>query len=140
MNTEMNNELMNKSNETFEKCSQRVSAILRDTNWKVECVDSTYKGAKITISLDRERNTMLELVWKAQTKREEESFTTSIRATGSFEIFSGKSLGTEANFYMEVGDLLSNTDALTKIKEASKDFFNELNALDKEYSKLQNED
>lgn len=140
MNTEMNNELMNKSNETFEKCSQRVSAILRDTNWKVECVDSTYKGAKITISLDRERNTMLELVWKAQTKREEESFTTSIRATGSFEIFSGKSLGTEANFYMEVGDLLSNTDALTKIKEAAKDFFNELNALDKEYSKLQNED
>lgn len=140
MNTEMNNELMNKSNETFEKCSQRVSAILRDTNWKVECVDSTYKGAKITISLDRERNTMLELVWKSQTKREEESFTTSIRATGSFEIFSGKSLGTEANFYMEVGDLLSNTDALTKIKEAAKDFVNELNALDKEYSKLQNED
>lgn len=140
MNTEMNNELMDKSNETFEKCSQRVSAILRDTNWKVECVDSTYKGAKITISLDRERNTMLELVWKAQTKREEESFTTSIRATGSFEIFSGKSLGTEANFYMEVGVLLSNTDALTKIKEAAKDFVNELNALDKEYSKLQNED
>lgn len=138
MNTEMDNELMNKSNETFEKCSQRVSAILRYTNWKVECVDSTYKGAKITISLDR--NTMLELVWKAQTKREEESFTTSIRATGSFEIFSGKSLGTEANFYMEVGVLLSNTDALTKIKEAAKDFVNELNALDKEYSKLQNED
>ena len=41
---------------------------------------------------------------------------------------------------MEVGVLLSNTDALTKIKEAAKDFVNELNALDKEYSKLQNED
>lgn len=140
MNTEKNNELMNKSNETFEKCSQRVSDILKETNWKVECVDSTYKGAKITISLDGERNTMLELVWKAQTKREEESFTTSIRATGSFEIFSGTSLGTEANFYMEAGYLLSNVEALIKIKEAAKNFVNELNALEKEYSELQNED
>ena len=140
MNTERNNEFMNKSNEIFEKCSQRVSVILKDTNWKVECVDSTYKGANISISLDGERNTMLVLIWKAQTKRKEESFTTSIRTTGSFEIFSGTSLGTEANFYMEAGCLLSNIEALIKIKEAAKDFVNELNALEKEYPELQNED
>lgn len=140
MNTERNNELMNKSNEIFEKCAQRVSEILKDTNWKVECIDSTYKGANISISLDGERNTMLVLIWKAQTKRKEESFTTSIRTTGSFEIFSGTSLGTEANFYMEAGCLLSNIEALIKIKEAAKDFVNELNALEKEYPELQNED
>ena len=49
-------------------------------------------------------------------------------------------LGTEANFYMEVGCLLSNVKALIKIKEAAKDFVNELNALEKEYIELQNED
>lgn len=140
MNTERNNELMNKTNEIFEKCAQRVSEILKDTNWNVECIDSTYKGANISISLDGERNTMLVLIWKAQTKRKEESFTTSIRTTGSFEIFSGTSLGTEANFYMEAGCLLSNIEALIKIKEAAKDFVNELNALEKEYPELQNED
>lgn len=58
MNTKKNNDLMNKSNEIFEKCSQRVSAILKDTNWKVECVDTTYRSAKIAISLNGERNTM----------------------------------------------------------------------------------
>lgn len=35
MNTEKNNELMNKSNETFEKCSQRVSDILKETIGKL---------------------------------------------------------------------------------------------------------
>lgn len=140
MNNEKNNELMNKSNEIFEKCSQRVSTILKDTNWKVECVDATYRAAKIAISLDGERNTMLVMIWKAPSKRNEESFATCIRATGSFEIFSGTSLGTEANFYMEAGCLLSKVEALKKIKEAAKDFVNELNALEKEYPKLQNED
>lgn len=140
MNTERSNELMNKSNEIFEKCSQRVSAILKDTNWKVECVDSTYKGANISISLDGERNTMLALVWQAQTERREEYFTTSIRATGSLRPFYGTSLATEANFYMEAGRLLSNIEAIIKIKEAAKDFVNELNALEEEYPELLNEE
>lgn len=140
MNTEKSNEFMNKSNEIFEKCSQRVSEILKETNWKLERVDPTYKGAYIAISLDGERNTILELLWKAQTKRREESFVTNVRTTGSFEIFSGTSLGTEANFYKEVGCLLSNVKALIKIKEAAKALFNELNALEKEYIELQNED
>lgn len=133
MNTKKNNDLMNKSNEIFEKCSQRVSAILKDTNWKVECVDTTYRSAKIAISLNGERNTMLVMIWRAQTKREEESFATCVKSSGQFEIFSGMSLGAEANYYMEVGCLLSNIKALTKIKEAAKDIVNELNALEREY-------
>ena len=140
MKTEKNNEFMNKSDVIFEKCSQRVSEILKETNWKLERVDPTYKGVYISISLDGERNTILELIWKAQTKRRGESFVTSVRATGSFEIFSGTSLGTEANFYMEVGCLLSNVKALIKIKEAAKDLVNEFNVLEKEYIELQNED
>lgn len=133
MNTKKNNDLMNKSNEIFEKCSQRVSAILKDTNWKVECVDTTYRSAKIAISLNGERNTMLVMIWRAQTKREEESFATCVKSSGRFEIFSGMSLEAEANYYMEVGCLLSNIKALTKIKEAAKDIVNELNALEREY-------
>lgn len=134
MNTERNNEFMNKSNEIIEKCSQRVSAILKDTNWKVECVDPTYKGANISIYLDGERDTMLALVWKAQTGRSEEYFT--IRGTGSIRPFSSLA----ANFYMEAGRLLSNIEAIIKIKEAAKDFVNELNALEEEYPELLNEE
>lgn len=137
MNTERSNELMNKSNEIFEKCSQRVSAILKDTNWKVECVDPTYKGANISIYLDGERDTMLALVWKAQTERSEEYFT--IRGTET-RPFYGTNLATEANFYMEAGRLLSNIEAIKKIKEAAKDFVNELNALEEEYPELLNEE
>lgn len=138
MNTERSNELMNKSNEIFEKCSQRVSAILKDTNWKVECVDPTYKGANISISLDGERDTMLALVWKAPTERSEEYFT--IRGTETIRPFYGTSRATEANFYMEAGRLLSNIEAIKKIKEAAKDFVNELNALEEEYPELLNEE
>lgn len=134
MNTERNNEFMNKSNEIIEKCSQRVSAILKDTNWKVECVDPTYKGANISIYLDGERDTMLALVWKAQTGRSEEYFT--IRGTGSIRPFSSLA----AKLYMEAGRLLSNIEAIIKIKEAAKDFVNELNALEKEYPELLNEE
>jgi hypothetical protein len=137
MNTERSNELMNKSNEIFEKCSQRVSAILKDTNWKVECVDPTYKGANISISLDGERDTMLALVWKAQTERSEEYFT--IRGTET-RPFYGTNLATEVNFNMEAGRLLSNIEAIKKIKEAAKDFVNELNALEEEYPELLNEE
>lgn len=137
MNTERSNELMNKSNEIFEKCSQRVSAILKDTNWKVVCVDPTYKGANISIYLDGERNTMLALVWKAPTERSEEYFT--IRGTETRPCYV-TNLATEANFYMEAGRLLSNIEAIKKIKEAAKDFVNELNALEEEYPELLNEE
>ena len=41
MNTEKNNEFKNKSNETLEKCSQRVYSTLKDTNWNVEYVYPT---------------------------------------------------------------------------------------------------
>lgn len=136
MNTEKNNELMNKVNEVFEKYSLRISAILEATNWKTECVYPTYKGVTITISLNGERETMLELVWKAQTKREEESFRTNVRTAGSFDIFAGNEPGTEANFYKEVGMLISNIEVLSKIKEAAKKINNELEAIEKEHPEL----
>lgn len=52
MNTEKNNEFKNKSNETLEKCSQRVYSILKDTNWNVEYVYPTYKGVILRICLN----------------------------------------------------------------------------------------
>ena len=57
MNTEKNNEFKNKSNETLEKCSQRVYSILKDTNWNVEYVYPTYKGVILRICLNGKRNT-----------------------------------------------------------------------------------
>lgn len=41
---------------------------------------------------------------------------------------------------MEAGRLLSNIEAIKKIKEAAKDFVNELNALEEEYPELLNEE
>ena len=140
MNTEKNNEFKNKSNETFEKCSQRVSTILKDTNWSVEYVYPTYKGVILRICLNGKRNTELDLVWKEQTKYESESFTTNVRTAGSFDLFSGNEPGTEANFYKEVGMLISNIEVLSKIKEAAKDCSAEMETLEREYTELQDKD
>lgn len=140
MNTEKINEFKNKSKETLEKCSQRVSAILKDTNWNVEYVCPTYKGANLRISLNGKRNTELDLVWKEQTKRESESFTTSVRSSGSFDLTSGNEPGSEANFYKEVGMLISNIEVLSKIKEAAKDCSEEMETLEREYTELQDKD
>ena len=110
------------------------------TNWKVESVDILFAGAGTTISLGGDKHKVIDLVWMSKRRHGEESFTTNVRTTGSFELLAGNEIGSEANFYKELGNLIADNALLTSIRDSLVSFFQEINVVEKEISKLESED
>lgn len=133
-------DLKNKIDEAFEKSSKEISLIMSRTNWKVESIDTLFAGAYITISLRGDKHKVIDLVWISKRRHGEESFTTNVRTAGSFELLAGKEIGSEANFYKELGYLIADNALLTSIREHLVSLFNEVNNVEKEMSKVKNED
>ena len=119
--------LRNKMDVIFDNHSTKIYSIMSKTNWKVESVSLLYAGASTTISLGGDKHKILDLVWNSKRRHGEESFTTNVRTTGSFEILSGNEIGSEANFYKEIGNLIADDALLTSIKEQLVALFNEVN-------------
>ena len=128
-------DLKNKIDEAFEKSSKEISLIMSRTNWKVESVDILFAGAVTTISLGGDKHKLLDLVWMSKRRHGEESFTTNVRTTGSFELLAGNEIGSEANFYKEIGNLIADNALLTSIREQLVSFFNEVNVIKEEMKK-----
>jgi len=128
-------DLKNKIDEAFEKSSKEISLIMSRTNWKVESVDILFAGAGTTISLGGDKDKLLDLVWMSKRRHGEESFTTNVRTTGSFELLAGNEIGSEANFYKEIGNLIADNALLTSIREQLVSFFNEVNVIKEEMKK-----
>lgn len=128
-------DLKNKIDEAFEKSSKEISLIMSRTNWKVESVDILFAGAGTTISLGGDKHKVLDLVWMSKRRHGEESFTTNVRTTGSFELLAGNEIGSEANFYKEIGNLIADNALLTSIREQLVSFFNEVNVIKEEMKK-----
>ena len=133
-------DLKNKIDEAFEKSSKEISLTMSRTNWKVESIDTLFAGAYITISLRGDKHKVIDLVWISKRRHGEESFTTNVRTAGSFELLAGKEIGSEANFYKELGYLIADNALLTSIREHLVSLFNEVNNVEKEMSKVKNED
>lgn len=133
-------DLKNKIDEAFEKSSKEISLIMSRTNWKVESVDILFAGAGTTISLGGDKHKVLDLVWMSKRRHGEESFTTNVRTTGSFELLAGNEIGSEANFYKELGNLIADNALLTSIRDSLVSFFQEINVVEKEISKFESED
>ena len=133
-------DLKNKIDEAFEKSSKEISLIMSRTNWKVESIDTLFAGACTTISLRGDKHKVIDLVWMSKRRHGDESFTTNVRTTGSFELLAGKEIGSEANFYKELGYLIADNALLTSIREQLVSLFNEVNKVEKEMSKVKNED
>lgn len=133
-------DLKNKIDEAFEKSSKEISLIMSRTNWKVESVDILFAGAGTTISLGGDKHKVLDLVWMSKRRHGEESFTTNVRTTGSFELLAGNEIGSEANFYKEIGNLIADNALLTSIREQLVSFFNEVNVIKEEIKKIKHED
>lgn len=129
-------DLKNKIDEAFEKSSKEISLIMSRTNWKVESVDILFAGAGTTISLGGDKDKLLDLVWMSKRRHGEESFTTNVRTTGSFELLAGNEIGSEANFYKEIGNLIADNALLTSIREQLVSFFNEVNVIKEEMKKI----
>lgn len=128
-------ELKNKMDVIFDNYSKKISSIMYKTNWKVESVDILFAGAGITISLGGDKHKVLDLVWMSKRRHGEESFTTNVRTTGSFELLAGNEIGSEANFYKEIGNLIADNALLTSIREQLVSFFNEVNVIKEEMKK-----
>lgn len=133
-------ELKNKMDVIFDNYSKKISSIMYKTNWKVESVDILFAGAVTTISLGVDKHKVLDLVWMSKRRHCDESFTTNVRTTGSFELLAGNEIGSEANFYKELGYLIADNALLTSIREQLVSLFNEVNKVEKEMSKVKNED
>lgn len=133
-------DLKNKIDDVFEKSSKEISLIMSRTNWKVESVDVLFAGASTTISLRGDKHKVIDLVWMSKRRHGDESFTTNVRTAGSFELLAGKEIGSEANFYKELGYLIADNALLTSIREQLVSLFNEVNKVEKEMSKVKNED
>ena len=129
-------DLKNKIDEAFEKSSKEISLIMSRTNWKVESVDILFAGAGTTISFGGDKHKVLDLVWMSKRRHGEESFTTNVRTTGSFELLAGNEIGSEANFYKEIGNLIADNALLTSIREQLVSFFNEVNVIKEEMKKI----
>lgn len=133
-------ELKNKMDKMFDESLKNISSIMSRTNWKVESVDILFAGARTTISLRGDKHKVIDLVWMSKRRHDEESFTTNVRTTGSFELLAGNEIGSEANFYKELGNLIANNALLTSIRESLVSFFQEINVVEREISKLESED
>ena len=128
-------ELKDKMDKIFDKSSKKISSIMSKTNWKVESIDILFAGAETTISLGGDKHKVLDLVYMSKRRHGEESFTTNVRTTGSFELLAGNEIGSEANFYKELGNLIADNALLTSIRESLVSFFNEVNVVKEEMSK-----
>lgn len=128
-------ELKNKIDVIFDNYSKKISSIMYKTNWKVESIDILFAGAGTTISLGGDKHKVLDLVWISKRRHGEESFTTNVRTTGSFELLAGNEIGSEANFYKEIGKLIADNALLTSIREQLVSFFNEVNVVKEEIKK-----
>ena len=133
-------ELKNKMDKMFDESLKNISSIMSRTNWKVESVDLLFAGARATISLRGDKHKVIDLVWMSKRRHGEESFTTNVRTTGSFELLAGNEIGSEANFYKELGNLIADNALLTSIRESLVSFFQEINVVEREISKLESED
>lgn len=127
-------ELKDKMDKIFDKSSKKISSIMSRTNWKVESIDILFAGAETTISLGGDKHKVLDLVYMSKRRHGEESFTTNVRTTGSFELLAGNEIGSEANFYKELGNLIADNALLTSIRESLVSFFNEVNVVKEEMS------
>lgn len=133
-------ELKNKMDKMFDESLKNISSIMSRTNWKVESVDILFAGARTTISLRGDKHKVIDLVWMSKRKHGEESFTTNVRTAGSFELLAGNENGSEANFYKELGNLIADNALLTSIRDSLVSFFQEINVVEREISKLESED
>ena len=133
-------ELKNKMDKMFDEYLKNISSIMSRTNWKVESVDILFAGAITTISLRGDKHKVIDLGWMSKRRHGEESFTTNVRTTGSFELLAGNEIGSEANFYKELGNLIADNALLTSIRESLVSFFQEINVVEREISKLESED
>ena len=133
-------ELKNKMDVIFDNYSKKISSIMYKTNWKVESVELMFAGAVTTISLGGDKHKVIDLVWMSKRRHGEESFTTNVRTTGSFELLAGNEIGSEANFYKEIGNLIADNALLTSIRDSLVSFFQEIDVVEKEISKLESED
>ena len=129
-------ELKDKMDKIFDKSSKKISSIMSKTNWKVESIDILFAGAETTISLGGDKHKVLDLVYMSKRRHGEESFTTNVRTTGSFELLTGNEIGSEANFYKEIGNLIADNALLTSIREQLVSFFNEVNVVKEEMKKI----
>lgn len=128
-------ELKNKMDVILDSYSKKISSIMYKTNWKVESVDILLAGAGTTISLGGDKHKVCDLLWMSKRRHGEESFTTNVRTTGSFELLAGNEIGSEANFYKELGNLIADNALLTSIREQLVSFFNEANVIKEEMKK-----
>lgn len=133
-------ELKKKMDKMFDESLKNISSIMSRTNWKVESVDLLFAGAIATISLRGDKHKVIDLEWMSKRRHGEESFTTNVRTTGSFELLEGNEIGSEANFYKELGNLIADNALLTSIRESLVSFFQEINVVEREISKLESED
>lgn len=128
-------ELNDKMDKIFDNYLKKISSIMSKTNWKVEYIDILFAGAGTTISLGGDKHKVLDLVYMSKRRHGEESFTTNVRTTGSFELLAGNEIGSEAYFYKELGNLIADNALLTSIRESLVSFFNEVNVVKEEMSK-----
>ena len=134
--SETKNINMNKIDVIFDNHSKKISSIMSKTNWKVESIDILFAGAETTISLRGDKHKVLDLVWISKRRHSDESFTTNVRTAGSFELLTGNEIGSEANFYKEIGNLMADNALLTSIREQLVSFFNEVNVVKEEMKKI----
>lgn len=134
--SETKNINMNKIDVIFDNHSKKISSIMSKTNWKVESIDILFAGAETTISLRGDKHKVLDLVWISKRRHSDESFTTNVRTAGSFELLTGNEIGSEANFYKEIGNLIADNALLTSIREQLVSFFNEVNVVKEEMKKI----
>ena len=133
--SETKNINMNKMDVIFDNHSKKISSIMSKTNWKVESIDILFAGAETTISLRGDKHKVIDLVWMSKRRHGDESFTTNVRTTGSFELLAGNEIGSEAYFYKEIGNLITDNALLTSIREQLVSFFNEVNVVKEEMKK-----
>lgn len=132
---ELKNE-MNNQFESFKKDAENLMAACPE--WKVADTECSAQRATIYLILASNEHRAIEIRFcKGCGQWQEEEFSTNIAAMGSFEVLDANG---NANYYIAVGNLLSKTGMLSKLKAAMKDFVDKAYALRIEYEKLGKED
>lgn len=119
----------------LKKHLKNISSILSKTNWKVEAINSVYAGAVTTISLGGDKRYFIDLTWMSKRRFSGESFTTSVDPSVNLDLLAGNEVGSETNYYKELGYLMADNALLTSIREQLVSFFNEVNIVKEEISK-----
>lgn len=121
---------------SFEKDAENLMTVCPE--WKAAYTGCSASSATIRLSLaSNERYTIEIRFCKECGQWQKEEFSTNVAATGSFDMLDANG---NANYYIAVGNLLSKTEMLSKLKAAMKNLVEKIGALRDEYRKLCKED